>query len=209
MANLVTLSEVKTALGITGTERDALITQTLPEAYLAIQRYTNRTFGVVDAPAAERTFPATESGVVPIADAQHGSVSSVRIEPAGAAPYSLVAGSYTAYPLQEEYPVAWWLDLQRGRDPSPEMGFTRNEDVFWAEHPREVAATVVVTAVWGWPYVPADVKRAAYWTVSAFMEAPKPYVSESIDGYSRQRELNVTEAIPPRAATILDYHVRG
>lgn len=209
---LVSLQEMKVALNLLDTtEQDEKILQAIPEAEAAIFNTTNRTFEVTppSASAVPRTFEYSDSGVIEIADAQHGTIESVT-----AGGRLLLPDEWSAEPSAEEYPVTWWIELaipgSRGLR-SPEMGFTRNEDVLWREgRLRPVAdSDVVVTAVWGWPAVPLDVRRAAIWTVAAFMERPTPYVSESIAGYSRTSPNPLTVAIPARARALLDYHVKG
>lgn len=207
---LVTLDEMKVALNLLdSTEFDQRILQSIPEAEAAIFNMTNRTFDVAapDAVATPRTFEYSESGIIELADAQHGSVTEIT-----AGGRILTAEEYSIEPSPEEYPVAWWLEMnQPGLSRSPEMGFTRNEDVVWREGRLQplVDSPVTVTAIWGWPAVPMDVRRAAIWTVAAFMERPTPYVSESIAGYSRTSPNPLTVAIPARARALLDFHVKG
>lgn len=202
---------MRTALGYgpTETQQDAKIDQAIPEADAAIAAYTGRTFAVVaSAVASARIFRTGNSGVIEIDDFKHGSVTRVRY--VGQEVDLQPSHDYLAEPSSWEYPVAYWIELlYPGLVSSPKMGFTRNEDTIWRE-PRQVAgAEIEVTAVWGWPAVPADVKRAAIWTVSAFMERPTPYVSESIAGFSRTNANPMTHAIPRRAQAILDEHVKG
>ncbi len=209
---LVTLDEMKTALGLGSTENEqnAKINQAIPEADKAIAAYTGRDFAVTPTSGAgsaptPRTYRTTLSGLVEVDDFQHGTVSSVLLGTT-----ALEATAYVVEPASYEYPVGYWIELLRpGRATSPEMGFTRNEDVYWSEHRWITATTIEVTALWGWPSVPTDVKRAAIWTVAAFMERPSPYVSESIAGLSRTQANPMTHAIPRRAQSLLDPHTKG
>lgn len=203
---LVTLDEVKTALGIplAETDQDAKLSGAISAAIAAVKMYTVRTFDLADPGTDERTFSYDESGLIVVDDYQHGSITNVAL--AGVA---LPTDSWSEEPLVSEYPVAWWLEVsQRGRWSSPEMGFTRNEDVY-AHEGRYLSAQetiIAVTARWGWLSIPADVKRAALWTAVAFYENPRAYISESIGSYSRTSANPLTDALPPRAQAALEPH---
>lgn len=205
-AQLVTLEEVKVALGIPLTEldQDAKLTGAIAAAIAAVKIYTARTFDLADPGTDERTFTYDESGLIVVDDYQHGSITAVAL-----AGVTLPTDTWSEEPLASEYPVAWWLEVsRRGRWSSPEMGFTRNEDVL-AHEGRYLSAqetTVAVTARWGWLSIPADVKRAALLTAVALYENPRAYISESIAGYSRTSANPLVDAIPPRAAALLEFH---
>jgi hypothetical protein len=92
---------------------------------------------------------------------------------------------------------------------SPEMGFERNLDTlgFLPKLP-----TINITASWGWPVIPADVKLAAAITVQTLMDSIKKkasggsLTSEAIAGYSRSwqpPDPNALLAIPNRARDLL------
>lgn len=211
---LITDVEVKEALGLkpADTGKDSLIAQALPLAESAIQNFTNRTFelNVPAAPATEREFVGEEAGFTSIADAVHGTVTGVSMVAASGVVTALTPLQYIVQPGASEFPVAWYLETYPLRRSSPEMGFARNEDVLYREGRLLTSDQFLVriTAKWGWPSVPGAVKQAAIWTTIAFMENPKPYISEAIQGYSRTREAAI-DAIPARARDILGYYVKS
>lgn len=211
---LISDVEIKEALGLkpADTGKDSQIAQALPLAESAIQDFTNRTFALNDpaAPATLREFVGEEAGFTSIDDAVHGTVTAVSLVSAGGVVTALTALQYLVQPTAGEFPVAWYLETYPLRRSSPEMGFARNEDVLYRE--GRLFATeqflIRVTAKWGWPAIPGSVKQAAIWTTIAFMENPKPYISEAIQGLSRTREAAI-DAIPARARDLLGRYVRG
>lgn len=211
---LITDVEVKEALGLkpADTSKDSLIAQALPLAESAIQDFTNRTFALNNAsdPATEREFTGEEAGFTSIDDAVHGSVTAVSMVNVGGVVTALAPLQYIVQPGAREFPVAWYLETYPMRRSSPEMGFARNEDVLYREG-RLLGSDqflLRITAKWGWPSIPGAVKQAAIWTTIAFMENPRPFVSEAIQGYSRTREAAI-DAIPARARDLLGRYVRG
>lgn len=61
---------------------------------------------------------------------------------------------------------------------SPEMGFTRNEDIFGVTNLTTTGTEVTVNADWGWDAVPSDVKRAVIWTAASFeKDTQNPYAA--------------------------------
>jgi hypothetical protein len=94
---------------------------------------------------------------------------------------------------------------------SPAMGFKWNADRYgYRPHPIELD----VTAVWGWPSIPADIQMATVWVVGELMADISPYVSEAIEGYShsygsaRAASLVPQTAITSRAQSLLDPYTR-
>jgi hypothetical protein len=84
------------------------------------------------------------------------------------------------------------------------MGFRRNVDVLAAEgRLRQPAAVLSVDATWGWPIIPTDVKQAAIWTAMSIKDNPGPWLTESIEGYSRTIGRSPSDAIPERAKMLL------
>lgn len=194
------------------TSKDALIAQELPLAESAIQDYTNRSFAVYNGtdPATQRTFIGEESGFTTIDDAVHGSVTQVQTVSSAGVVTTLTAQQYLVQPGAAEYPVAWYVATYPSLRSSPAMGFARNEDWLYAHGLLSPVDQfqVNVTAKWGWPSVPGSVKQAALWTTIAFVENPRPYISEAIQGYSRTREAAI-DAIPARARDLLGRYVKG
>lgn len=210
---LVTSAQVKEALGLApaNTTKDALIGQVLPMVDAAIRRHTNDRWEVnVPAdPATSRDFIFEESGVHTVNAFVHGTITTVSLVPPVGAVVDLTAPAYSYGPTQWEYDAAWWIETAPAQRGSGEMGFLRNWDVYLTEHPQlDQAWKVRVTAKWGYPSIPDDVKQAAIWTAVAFMENPKPYASESIAQYTRSRADRDADPIPTRAARLLEPHVK-
>lgn len=209
MATLVTLSELKTALDIavTDTDEDAKLTAILESVTTLVQNYTGRNF--VDNPASSsRSFLYDGSGFLEIDDCT--VVTAVTMD-------GLTLSANTDY-IAQPYngPTFTWLDLTPFNGQSWAMGFTRNLDTPLGRR-RLVnrSATVVVTADWGWPAVPADVKQAAIWTAAAMRDSDDGDIaSESIANYSVTHNVGfageggASDAIPLRARKILDLYYR-
>lgn len=211
---LITAAEVKEALGLkpADTGKDSQIAQALPLAESAIQDFTNRDFAlnVPANPATLREFVGEEAGFTSIDDAVHGSVTAVATVDGVGVVTNLLTTQYIVQPVAGEFPVAWYLETYPLRRTSPAMGFTRNEDVLYREGKLLMTQQflVRVTAKWGWPAVPGAVKMAAIWTTIAFIENPRPYISEAIQGYSRTREAAI-DAVPARARDLLGRYVKS
>lgn len=72
--------------------------------------------------------------------------------------------------------VYTYIQFEAAYTTSPEMGFSRNEDVFGISRFSTVGTEVTVTADWGWSLVPEDVKRAVIWTAASFeKDTQNPY----------------------------------
>jgi hypothetical protein len=212
---LATADQVKLALGLApgDTSKDTAIAQALPLAESAIQDYTNRSFALNNLanPATEREFVGEDTGFTTIDDAMHGSVTGVtRVGAGGVTTPLTVDTMFLVQPTAGEFPVAWYIESYPSLGQSPEMGFAQNMDVLYREGrltPRD-QWYLRVTAKWGWPSIPGSVTQAAIWTTIAFVENPRPYISEAIQGYSRTREA-ATDAIPARARDLLGRYVKG
>jgi hypothetical protein len=211
---LITDVQVKEALGLkpADTSKDALIADAMPQAESAIQDYTSRTFALnapAD-PATMREFVGEDTGFTTIDDAVHGSVTQVQLVDGDGVVTTLLATQFIPQPNASEFPVAWYLETYPLRRHSPEMGFARNEDVLYREGRLLVTEQFLVRVIakWGWPAIPGSVPRAAIWTTIAFMESPRPYITEAIQGLSRTREA-VQDAIPARARDLLGRYVKG
>lgn len=196
--DLITWAYLKTAIGQTDEDKQARYEQTIAEASAAIRSYTDRTFASAET-ADTREYSYDGDGWLEVDDIVPGSITEVRVDGV-----VLPATHYSAQPVGG--PAITWLELA-GRAHSPEMGFMRNED-YYAARFGDRPAVVTITATFGWPEVPPDVKRATVWTVMAFSENPSAYISESIAGYSRTTANPSTAAIPARARDILDNYRR-
>lgn len=179
---MITVSEYKAATGQVGDHRDAAITAAITSASALIRAHTGLEFAVSgDAPiATSRDFEYDGTGYLDIDECQ--AITGVTV---GAS--SLSADSWSAYPLNG--PVKTWLRLAEA-----EEGFK--------------PYIVTVTAAWGWPVLPDDVKQAVVWTVTDLLETERPFTQEAIEGYSRTRSVASTEEpIPLRAQAALQVYV--
>lgn len=202
MADLITLAEAKLFLGVTGTAEDARITELIEGVTAVIQNYTGRNFA--DNPASStKTFIYDGSGFLEIDDCT--AVSAVTMDGA-----TLTTDEFIAQPFNG--PVYTWLDLSPFYSQSWEMGFTRNLDTpFGRRRLINRSVQVQVTADWGWPDVPKDIKQAALWTLNDWHDNPDDLISESIAAYSKMRAakpIGGSGVIPERALKILDLYIR-
>lgn len=211
MADLLTLPEYHALAGldITDTRDDAKISALIPGASKAIIGYTERDFGSPTVTEA-RSFPYDYSGVLDIDDAS--AITEVRfLVPNGT---DMVLDSdqwYGAPARRDDSPVYYYIVLTALSGGSPLMGFERNADVLAAEGRLSgIITTAVVTATWGWPVVPDDVKMATFWTVQDWSSKSggEELTSEAIEGYSRSwggagGQASPSQAIPNRARDIL------
>lgn len=131
---------------------------------------------------------------------------------------------WTAQPQRrDDSPVYTYLELYgvgpTGGMVSPEMGFNRNLDVYYREHRQPSAPTIIkVTALWGWPVVPAAVKQALVWTINEWVEKDdegEGLTAEAIAGFSRSWQRGGDDAtapsglaIPSRARDILAIYAK-
>lgn len=218
MADLINLSEYKALAGVqpADTRNDAQITALLPGATRAIRQFTGRSFDVVAGGASARTFQYDGSGMLDIDDcASVVSVSTDGGVPSQSIP--LTTDEWTAMP-QDDSDVIWYLLIHGGPrwgGISPEMGFERNLDQYPISYKPPI---VTVTATWGWPSVPDDVKIAAMLTVQEFLSSGSAgrggegLTSEAIEGWSRSWGGRTGEmvalAIPNKARDLLVSYQR-
>lgn len=203
---LVDLTTLKVALGVDQDdhEDDAKYDWVLEAASEAVSRYADRDFSEQEAgdTVQVRQFEHDgRSGFLDIDDCT--LVSSVSMYDR-----DLQGEEWSAHPLNR--PTFHYLRLTSSGYAygSPAMGFTRNADTLpWRNRTSE-QTIVSVTALWGWPSVPKDVQQATIWTAVALAESPRPYVSESIEGYSRTLGAAPDFALPPRAQAILAPYTR-
>jgi hypothetical protein len=220
MADLITLSEFRTAQGVdpTDTRNDDRWEQMITYASDAVLSYTERDFGSVNINET-RTFAYDGSGYLDIDDA--ATITSVVFTyPYGGQTITLDTNDWQARPQRrDDAPVYYYLVLPGyiGGFGSPEMGFTYNLDVYAAEHGNwALPQTVSVTGNWGWPIVPPAVKQAVIWTVQEWFDRPsgESLTSESIEGWSRawgSRSTGTTAAglgIPDRARDLLAAYAK-
>jgi hypothetical protein len=211
MADILTLAEYKALIGSTNERNDGKYAAMLPAVSRAVTLYTGRDF---DAPLVTETrkFQYDDSGVLDIDDATE--VTAVKALVPWGTDYTFQTDEWYAQPpRRDDSPVYWYLVLSGGvLGASPEMGFKRNADVMAREGRWQSVPTMVeVTATWGWPFTPPDVKMAAKWTLDDWI-ARRPETAapaESIESYSRGSvgAGNISEAvswaIPMRARDLL------
>lgn len=210
--NIITLAEYKAFMGITDTNDDAQITALLGAASMAVRNYTGRSFIVATGPATPRTYLYDGSGILDTDD--FTSVTSITTD-AG-----ILGGSYPLDPVQyqimpENGSTYYWILLYAlPFYESPEMGFTRNLDVYAREHNYYRTPTLTVTAVWGWNEVPDDVKLATAWTIGDHIgdREDEELSSEAIESYSRSwatSDVTTALAVPNRARDLLTPYTRA
>jgi hypothetical protein len=213
VADLITLSDYRTFQGTdpTNTLDDTRVSGMIPFASSAVLAFTERDFGATSV-VESRDFVHDGSGFMDIDDAS--AVASVDfIYPAGPT-ITLDTESWTAKPGPDRF---YYIELPAyagATAGSPEMGFTRNLDVYAAERGTYGTATNVrVTATWGWPTVPDDVKLAVIWTVQSWLERPSgDLTAEAIEGWSRSWGRAgagaASKAIPENARDLLAQYQR-
>lgn len=216
MADLITLEEYKALGGVQSadTRNDAQVTALLEAASRLVRNYTGRSFDIVSA-SEDRTFQYDESGMLDIDDAV--AVSQV-VTNAGVpnASYTLTPDEWTAMP-QDDSEVFYYILIHGGPyyGASPAMGFERNLDQYPLQHKEPV---LTVTAQWGWPAVPEDVKLATTLIVSEFVGSAggagrsEGLTAEAIEGWSRawggRTGEGIAQSLPNRARDILAAYQR-
>ncbi len=215
MADLITLAEYKAMQGIQvgDTRNDVQLAALLPAASRAVRTYTGRQFEVNTGTATTRTFQHDGSEMLDIDDCTAITLVSTDAGVPGTS-YDLNSDQWMAMP-QDDSDVFYYVIIYGGLFSgfSGEMGFTRNLDMyeFRGRHPM-----ISVTATWGWPVIPDDVKLATALTVGELASSPggrpEGLSAEAIEGWSRSwgsRNTAVTAmAIPNRARDLLVNYQR-
>lgn len=219
MADLITLAELKTARGETGTENDPRYTWLISVASALVRNYTGRDFGSAQA-TEERSFQYDGSGYLDIDDAS--VITTVKfVDSTGVANDQVLTANqwFPQPPLRDDAPVYWYLVLPGApRSPgySPEMGFTWNADIYYSENRFPSTPQMVkVTGTWGWPTVPVDVKQAAIWAIEDWLgqDGGEGLTSEAIAGYARSwargsQDMPVGMAMPGRSLDVLAAYAK-
>jgi hypothetical protein len=206
MAELILLEELKNSLGIPDTtvSKDALYQRCITAASTAVLNYTDRDFGS-DAITEQRTYEWDGSGYVDIDDA--ATITAVTLSLA-TVDTVVATDQWRAEPLRGAV-FTYVIVPSRYGFGSPEMGFTRNLDVYADEYSCGYLPPLVkVDGTWGWPTVPDDVKQATIWTAAAMSENVTPFITESIENYSRTVGTAPRQAIPDRAKDLLSQYQR-
>lgn len=208
-ADLITLEELKIALGYSETEalRDAKLEKAISAASNAVRRFADRSFGL-PLVKATRTYEYDSSGFLDIDDA--GVVISVNFVFGGLE--TPITTFYWRAEPQEGPPYTYLRIPHWAGVYSPEMGFTYNLDVIARDKGWPgLIPQVKVEAEWGWPEVPEDVRQATIWTAAKFAEKPDQLVSETIEHYSytsQARTGGPLPAVPSPAQDLLAAYVR-
>lgn len=222
MADLITLQEYRDATGksATDTREDSRFSSMVPYASAAIRSYTERDFG---APIVTETreFAYDGSGFLDIDDASDVQSLYFTYPGTGIADQEIPSLEWSPRPQRrDDAPIYYYVAVGRGwgYGGSPEMGFERNLDVWVRERRFEGVATslIKVTATWGWPNVPGDVKLATIWTLQSWLSKPtgQGLTSEAIEGWSRSwgtrgNALASSLAIPDEARDLLSGYTKG
>lgn len=214
---LITLADYKSLMGVQAgdTRDDAQVTALLDAATRAVEVFTGRNFTVSTGVATSRDFLYDGSGFLDIDDCV--SITSVETVIPNASNYVMLADEWTAMPAHQ--PIFYYLVLHGGVHPfaiSPEMGFERNLDQYPVQTFKN--PTVRVTATWGWPEVPSDVKLATALTIKQFVVSAggggaEGLTAEAIEGFSRSWGSrtgggSTALAIPNRARDLLVAYQR-
>lgn len=213
MADLLTLPEYKsfTGIDVTDDRDDTRITSLLPAVSRVIRSYTGRSLEVVTGAAITRTFQYDGSGFLDIDDCTNVTAVATDASVPGQT-YELLQDEWTAMPHSSE--VIYYIIVHGGPlgGISREMGFERNLDTMEFIPGRRPVMNV--TAIWGWPAIPEDVKVATAWTLQEWLSktSGENLTAEAIEGYSRAwggRGGALTAlAIPNRARDILAAYQR-
>lgn len=215
MPDLISLSDYRTLSNIdpTDTRNDAQLTALIPMASSAVLAFAERDFGAPQV-IEDRTFDYDGSGFLDIDDAS--SVTAVKFTYPYGTPITLDSYSWRAMPG----PVVFYYVVLPGYTGSivgsPEMGFRNNLDVYARERRSwSLPDQVTVSAIWGWPIVPDDVKMAVVWTLQEWMARPsgEGITAEAIEGWSRSWGTRsgasaAALAIPERARDLLAAYAK-
>ncbi len=215
-ADLLTISDYYAALGRDASELDAderaRAQWSITAASNVIRGYCDRDLTLnTDAIQGSRSFRYYGHELLEVDDCT--SVSQVSIASTPWAPVTRIldpsewlSGPYNAT-------IQTYIEMQT-RLPfpaSPEMGFKWNADRYgYRPHPSILS----VTAVWGWPDIPWDIKQATIWVIGEIEASYLPYNQEAIENYSRTvQPRSAAGTAPPgaisvRAASLLDPYAR-
>lgn len=187
MADLIDLATYKALMAVdpTDTRDDVQVAALLPGVSRAIRTYTGRQFDVTNSVATARSFQYDGSGFLDIDDCTMVTLVSTDAGVPGQS-WDLTTYEWTAMP-QGGTEVFYYLLIHGGpMGGSPEMGFERNLDTMVL---RPKSPLITVTATWGWPAIPEDVKLATAITVSSMAGGNTAHdeelTGESIEGFSR------------------------
>lgn len=189
VADLITLADVKTAIGITGTGRDDVISDAITAASDLIVREYEREFTATA--SATREF-AVVGDWIDLTPYDLRTVTSITLDPDDIATV-LAATDYQTHPFPQRDGVATAVELLTTSRPTVTG--------------RLVAS---IEGAWGFASVPEPVKRACIETVRAITRAdPGGWSSMAgTDGRPIEPEPQGTYAIPRSARRWLDPYRR-
>lgn len=147
MADYVTLAELKTSLDITDTADDTALTRAVGVASRAVDKHCKRRF-TQDATVSQRRFRATSTDHVYIDDVS--TLTGLLV----ASDDNEDGTAETSWTLTTDFIMGPYNALADGR-PVNRLEPTGNRTFPYGRHPG-----LVVTARWGWPAVPDEVKEA-------------------------------------------------
>jgi hypothetical protein len=213
---LLDLTTYKGLLGVQSgdTRNDAQITALLEPASAAVRTYTGRSFELSTRRTTRRSFVYDGSGFLDIDDCT--TVTGLSVAIPNVLPVALGKTEWSAMP--GDGPIYYYLVLHGGVTPfatSPEMGFTRNLDQYPAITYKQ--PLVRVTATWGWPEIPQDVKLATALIIKQYLPesggGAEGLSAEAIEGWSRSWGGRTgaglsSMAIPNRARDLLAAYQR-
>lgn len=212
---IIDLSEYKELLGIQSgdTRNDAQIEALLPAVSRAVRTFTGRSFVLTDGTSSTRTYLYDGSGFLDIDDC---SVVTAVTTDAGVVgqTFTMDTTQYTVMP-QDDSDVYYYLVVNGGPfGISPEMGFTYNLDTIGIK-PKD--PMISVTAQWGWPEMPDDVRLATALSAAEMLSKgpgsqSDGLTAEAIEGWSRswggRTGAMAAMAIPNRARDLLANYQR-
>lgn len=193
MADLLTLTEYKNLAGIslTDTQYDTQLTGLLSAASQAIRTWTGRNFAIASG-SAERSFEYDGDGYLDIDDCTSVTGVTLTFPSLPGTPDQVLDSTFQWRAAPYNGPVYHYIIMsQLPYGLSSEMGFMFNLDTVAAEGRLLVRPPVVkVTAAWGWPAIPEDVKLAMLWTLEdwgagAAGPTTPGVTSEAIEGFAR------------------------
>ena len=213
--SLITTAEYKTLVGIdpTDTRKDSQIDALIPAVDRLVKAFTDRDFTVSTGTATPKTFQYDGSGYLDIDDCTNVTALSTDAGVVGQT-YALNTDEWTAMPYGGE--IIYYIVIYGGPfgGISPEMGFLRNLDTYERPVPGRFSL-MTVTATWGWPAIPSDVKLAAAWTIQDTLARPQgdALTSQSIESFSQSWARGsmgalASLALPNRARDILVNYQR-
>jgi hypothetical protein len=214
LPDLIGVDDYLTATGQNADDLDlGQVSWAISAASQTVRDYTDRDFVLVaDADQAPRTF--TYEGGSELETDDCTAVSQVQIAPT-TFDSGRVMDPTEYFPMKNKNGTIDTIELftlfgrNRGSY-SPEMGFTRNLDTLPI---IAFPIQLVVTATWGWPEIPLNVKQAMVWGTADFLSDAGPYNSESIANYSRmvsssRAAVQIVNPFPERVLALLTPYVR-